>query len=151
MKIRANGGVTVLLGSGEQVLSPADIKELFSLLDQVKQRGRGSPELVIGWMRIEPRRLQPLLASALANQGYQADCPLCGQGADGRRYSVASARRIFGVGVHHQQLLEHRRHARKRRPYRPTEGRPANVPAPWERAEDLEGDGAESAKVATRA
>jgi hypothetical protein len=133
VKFKPNGAVTVLLGGGEQMLSPAESKELVSLLDRVKQQGRGSPELVLSWLREKPRRLESLLAAALAEKGYLLDCPLCQRGADARRYSVARARRLFGIALSRQQLQEHRRHARRRsRLHSVDPGRPEIAREAWE-------------------
>jgi hypothetical protein len=140
MRFNGNGSAKVLLGGGEVMLSPRETRELFSLLDLLRKQGRGSPEFVLGWLQRKPRRLTPLVASALRERGYEAGCVLCARGAGERRYSVASARRLFGVSVHHQQLVEHRRHAKTRRPYHPEMGRPASVPAPWERSDEEDAD-----------
>ena len=130
VRFKANGSASVLLGGGEVMLSPREARELFSLLDLIREQGRGSPEFVLGWMQENPRRITSLLASALIEHGYDPTCEMCAQGADGRRYSVAKARRRFGLTLSRPSLAEHRRHARERerRPYRPKDARPASVP-----------------------
>jgi hypothetical protein len=118
------GAMVELTGSGVTRYTRAQTAEVFALLDEARKAGRGSAQLMLRWLAETPRALQPLLATALSGLGYEVGCVLCERGAGCRRYSVASARRLFGVSVHHQQLVEHRRHAKKRRPFHPEIGRP---------------------------
>jgi hypothetical protein len=134
MRFYETGAMVEFAASGATRYTRAQTAEVFALLDEARKEGRGSAQLVLRWLAESPRALHPLLATALSGLGYEAGCMLCERGADGRRYSVASARRLFGVSVHHQQLVEHRRHAKVRRPYHPEMGRPPSTRAPWERA-----------------
>jgi hypothetical protein len=132
MRLTETGRGVELTSSGVTTYSRRQVRELGELYEHVRQAGRGSVEMVAGWLTSsgEPRALHPLLEGELARRGYVLDCPLCQAGADGRRYSAAKARRRFAVNASRAVLLEHRQHARKR-PIKPgTTGKRVGLPAP---------------------
>ena len=128
------GCVTELTAGGTRRFNRREAGELFELEHLVREHGRGSPQVVISWLTAGggERALEPLLRDELRARGYDADCALCKAGAGRRHLSTAKAKRRYGILASRTTLAQHRRHAR-RRPYKPGEGRPESVPAPWER------------------
>jgi hypothetical protein len=133
------GSVSELTASGEKRFNRREASELFELLDIARKNG-GSPRTVMEWLNAsaKPRALEDVLGGELKARGFDHTCSMCLVGAPARRFSVARARREYGVSASRPTLRVHRLHARRQRPLQPgTVKKHGGLPA---RGARLDGD-----------
>src|SRR5579862_1547940 len=134
-----NGTMSELTASGATTYTPRQAREVFELLDLIRERGSSSPEFVAAWCKKRPRALLPVVAGRLRAQGFNVrgeDHVWMGWNRNTRSEFVAAE--AVARGVTEEELAQLEALARRansdrpKRPYREKDGRPEDARAPWD-------------------
>jgi len=115
MLTMTENGMTELTASGVTTYTRTQTIQAFELLDEIRQRGHSDPAYVLRYLHLHAPQLKPLLASALADRGYDVHCRLCARRIDEKKWSKFAIKHQFGLVVKHGEPVQHRRHAAARR------------------------------------
>lgn len=136
LMFNSDGRMNELTASGATSFSRKQTRQALELLDVLRRRGRSDPAFLLRYVHTQAPTLAPLVASGLAERGFDVRCRLCARNVPGKSYSRAAVNRLFRLDTLNYERSQHRKHFRRRstiwgtNPGRPDSHREPHEPPP---------------------